>query len=646
MALVIELLGAPRVVRDGVERRPRGRKTWALLAFLLLAQRPPARRRLAELLFTGAEDPLGALRWSLSDLRRLLGSGCPIRGDPVIVGLPPAAVVDVHLVRAGRWVEAIDLRGLDRELLEGVDVGSAAFELWLISERRRLDGAAEAVLHEAAQAALAEGRAGEAVGHARRLVERSPLEEAHHVLLVQCLRSSGDQRAAREHVVHCTALFRRELGVEPSQALHEAARTPPLGLPGTPTLPVRAMLEAGQAAIAAGATSQGMETLWAAAALARRGRDHHLLAQVLVALGHALVDAGKGGDEAGGAVLREAAARAVEAGDVLVAAAAQRDLAYADLQRGRYRQAREWAAAAAALAAGDDPELAWIEGIDGAVLSDLGAHNQALAALSSAVERADRAAAQEAAVYARTFLGRLHLLRDELPAARRVLTRAVRQGRTCWLAFSPLAESFLAEVQLRAGELEAAAARFERAFVMGCQLDDPCLESIARRGMGLVALARGQAARGYDLLVDAPRRSRRLPDSYRWIEAYGLDALCTAAIDHDAPAAPRWVADLERLASRCGMSELMVRALLHRARLGEPAALEAATEVAAGIDNPALHDALAAARGTPSPPAPPDDRAVARAGPPRAISPEDKPGETGPSRPAALGEPPRAAAGR
>src|SRR5688500_3182864 len=147
MALIIELLGSPRVVRDAAELQPRGRKSWGLLAYLLLADRPVSRERLAELLFPAADDPLGALRWSLSDLRRVLGPDCKLRGDPVVVLLPSSAVVDVDLVCRGRWDEALELRGLGRELLEGVGVsGSAAFELWLDSERRRLGGAAEAVL--------------------------------------------------------------------------------------------------------------------------------------------------------------------------------------------------------------------------------------------------------------------------------------------------------------------------------------------------------------------------------------------------------------------------------------------------------------------------------------------------------------------
>jgi hypothetical protein len=110
-----------------------------------------------------------------------------------------------------------------------------------------------------------------------------------------------------------------------------------------------------------------------------------------------------------------------------------------------------------------------------------------------------------------------------------------------------------------------------------------------------VAVARGQVDRGYGLLVDAPRLSRRLPDSYLWIEGYALDALCSVGIDHRTVAAPRWVAELEALASRCGMRELLARALLHRARLGETAAFEAARELVATIDNPALRAELSAA---------------------------------------------------
>src|SRR5687767_12787773 len=85
--LVIRLLGRPGIERDGgVMVPPRGHKAWAVLAYLVLAERPVARARLAGLLFSDAEDPLGAVRWTLAELRRALGVPDTLRGDPLELG--------------------------------------------------------------------------------------------------------------------------------------------------------------------------------------------------------------------------------------------------------------------------------------------------------------------------------------------------------------------------------------------------------------------------------------------------------------------------------------------------------------------------------------------------------------------------------
>jgi DNA-binding SARP family transcriptional activator len=82
--VAIHLLGKPRIERDGVPLAPpRGRKAWALLSYLLLSERPPPRTRVAALLFSEADDPLGALRWTLADLRRTLGDRDAVQGDPL-----------------------------------------------------------------------------------------------------------------------------------------------------------------------------------------------------------------------------------------------------------------------------------------------------------------------------------------------------------------------------------------------------------------------------------------------------------------------------------------------------------------------------------------------------------------------------------
>jgi hypothetical protein len=162
-------------------------------------------------------------------------------------------------------------------------------------------------------------------------------------------------------------------------------------------------------------------------------------------------------------------------------------------------------------------------------------------------------------------------------------------------SFRSWPESFRAEVDLRNGYTDEAGDAFEHAFALGCEIGDPCWESIAARGRGLVAVARGEVDRGLELLVEAPRLCRRLPDTYLWIEAYGLDALCGVAVEHGDASAERWVGELEAIAARRGLRDLLVRATVHRARLGEPSALESARSLAAQVDNPALDELIASA---------------------------------------------------
>ena len=90
--LEIRLLGPPAIQRDGAPAPPpRGRKAWAVLAYLALAERPVAARRLAELVFGDADDPLGALRWTLAQLRRALGVPEALRRRPARARAPAGA---------------------------------------------------------------------------------------------------------------------------------------------------------------------------------------------------------------------------------------------------------------------------------------------------------------------------------------------------------------------------------------------------------------------------------------------------------------------------------------------------------------------------------------------------------------------------
>ena len=63
MSLVIHLLGRPSLERDSGEAYQfRSRKSWAVLAYLILSERSPTRSQLGSLLFAEADDPLRALR--------------------------------------------------------------------------------------------------------------------------------------------------------------------------------------------------------------------------------------------------------------------------------------------------------------------------------------------------------------------------------------------------------------------------------------------------------------------------------------------------------------------------------------------------------------------------------------------------------
>jgi hypothetical protein len=103
----------------------------------------------------------------------------------------------------------------------------------------------------------------------------------------------------------------------------------------------------------------------------------------------------------------------------------------------------------------------------------------------------------------------------------------------------------------------------------------------------------GERAAALAWLRDAALRVVRVADPYVWMHAHCLDALAGVAIADAAPDARTAVDRLERLAARGDMRELVVRAALHRARLGDPSGLAAARALGEAIDNPLLRIALA-----------------------------------------------------
>jgi tetratricopeptide (TPR) repeat protein len=356
---------------------------------------------------------------------------------------------------------------------------------------------------------------------------------------------------------------------------------------------VLAQVEAGEAALAAGAVEAGLHQVRGAVAAARRVGDRELLAGALVALGGALVHSARGTDEEGAAALHEGTTLAEQTGSHDVAATGWREISWVQFLRGHYERAEESLTRTSEHAVGNDEELAWVELIRGACRHDVGDHPAAGELLRSALARACRLDLGQPLGQALTLLGRFHLLRGEIEDALHLLDQAIEEVEArSMTAFLPWPESFRGELDLVLGDVASAEARFEHAFALGCQVGDPCWESISLRGLGLVAAARGDLSRALEALVEAPKLCRRLPDTYLWIEAYGLDALCAVAVEHRMGSTGRWIDELESIAARRGIRELVLRAAVYRARVGEPGALSVARSLATQIDNPTIGNLL------------------------------------------------------
>jgi DNA-binding SARP family transcriptional activator len=602
MATRINLLSAPTIEVDGTAvAGPRGSKSWAVLAYLVLTDRPVPRARLFDLLFDEADDPAGALRWTLSQLRRALGDAVELTGDPVGLVRREDTVVDVDVLASGAWPEALAMSGFGGGLLEGISLRvNPAFELWLSGEQRRVATATASTLHAAAHSRLAAGDTTSAVELARRLVACDPLDEYGHELLVRTLVAAGDPVEAAERVRQCEGLFRRELGRPPSPALRDAlSPRRPVAVPQGRSARLAA-IEVGVAASQAGVYDRAIEVLRGAV---DAGADEpgELSARALAALGTALVHGVRGSDEEAVSLLHRAFAMAIECGARPVAAQAAHELGVVETLRGHYDQMESWFAKAAEFADGDARLLAWINVYAGFGRTDQADYAHALATLELAQELARSGDDQRALAYADTGIGRLHLLRGELSSARAALDPACAIARELgWTSFIAFPESQLAEVDVLEGNLDVAEERFEHSYAVACQVGDPCWESYALRGRGLLAEARGDDGRALELLATAPRASRRLPDTHAWVEGYCLEALCHFAVRRSMPEAHGWVDELEEFASRLGMRELVARAALHRLTLGDPGADQAAALQLAGIDNPALTRVLTApvARGS------------------------------------------------
>ena len=596
MGLKIQLLGRASIAGSAGLR---GKKAWALLAYLLACDHPPSRDQLAALLFEEADDPLRALRWNLSELRKALPGVEFTPGDELRVALPPDAVVDLQVLKAGSWVEAIELEGLGRELLEGVHLSSSpTMESWLLNERRHVKGATEAILREAVMALLGLDRGQRAVELATRLVALDPLDESYRALLIRSLKKQGEDEAAQQEARAYTRLLQRELGVAPGAAIAEALSDADDQGPGPAPADragITAKIEAAQAAARAGQVETALRTLKTAVAAAHGVGDDRLRAKALLAAGSALVHTDRSNHEEGSALLHQVIPLAETLDEPAMVAAVHRELAWVEFMAARYERACRWIYKAPAEALEDAATRAGALWILGKSAAETGRYEESFELLDSAVAQARKGREPVRLGFCLTAVGRGRLICRDLDPAAEALTEAIEVVRFAGLvAFAALPEAFLGEVRLLQGDADAARELLEHSLAAAREVGDPTMEALSLRSHAMLALDEDDVDKAVQLLQAARTRLVESPD-HTWTYAYVLDRLADVTTHRGLVDPQRWVDELANLAGRTGMKEMLERAYIYRHRLGDPNALDAAKLLAHEVDNPQLQLDLKAA---------------------------------------------------
>ena len=334
---------------------------------------------------------------------------------------------------------------------------------------------------------------------------------------------------------------------------------------------IQAIVEAGAAAVSAGAVNAGVASFETAVRLADQADAPSLRVETRLVLAEALIHTLGGLDEEGVATLIEAERIALANGDPEAAASARAELGYVDFLRARYDRAERWFGQVLEQGA----ELA-VHPRQGDDLPGLRRQRpRRLPARDVAAGRGDGSLPHSA----RAAPGGLRPVDARVGSACSA-ARSTRPPtswappwswaeRDHWLSFLPWPQAFLGQVRLDQGDVAGAATTLEQSFARACQIGDPCWEGISARGLALVAEAAGEIDRAFTALLDARARTHSAGRLLRVARRPHPRRAVRVGSTPRAPGTPGWVAEMRDRASRTGMRELTVRALLHGAALGD-----------------------------------------------------------------------------
>ena len=252
--LALQLLGSPRVERDGVPIEVDTRKAIALLAYLAVTRQPQSREILAELFWPEVDEGRAALRRTLSSLNKALaGRWLEVDRDTIGLKADDGIWIDVDCFQTRLsacrthghptnvacdlclplLTEAANLYRDD--FLAGFALrDSPAFDDWQLFQAENLRRDFSHVLERLVRYRRDHGEPESAIAYARRWLTLDPLQEAAHRQLMELYARTGQRAGALRQYRECVRVLDRELGVEPLEAtnhLYEEIkenRLPPL----------------------------------------------------------------------------------------------------------------------------------------------------------------------------------------------------------------------------------------------------------------------------------------------------------------------------------------------------------------------------------------------------------------------------------
>jgi DNA-binding SARP family transcriptional activator/tetratricopeptide (TPR) repeat protein len=233
-SVAIELLGPPRILRDGAQVGVDTRKATALVARLALDEdRVITRDTAIDLLWPDRplDNARNSLRRTLSALRSAVGADV-IEADRTTIRLSERVVVDVHNATPpdvsdhGHTPDTTcpscvapleaSLSAFAGAFMEGFSLRDAPpFDDWMVHTSDHLDRQRAALLARLIDALEAAHRLPEAADAAARLIDQDPLDETAHRRRIALLGRLGNRAAVADQFAECTRVLEEELGVTP-----------------------------------------------------------------------------------------------------------------------------------------------------------------------------------------------------------------------------------------------------------------------------------------------------------------------------------------------------------------------------------------------------------------------------------------------